>query len=377
MSSSLAHCRQQAPSGVNSILFARFVVAAFLGSIFFASSASPVRAQSSDSQQSSQDVAEAARQERARKQQPPAEHHVYTNEDLRRGKILTPEDQTRAAANRKRPAAPTAKPNTEPLDANSGKPQEPLGEVARRYRNLRREAIHPSPFHLPSNQPELAAPKILAPVPELKPTPQPRPPARNFAPVNPSTPIHRAPSVSAPALPSIPSHRVDPFSRRRVQPIPPAMAIRPVEPRTSAQPNFPPSVQPNLPSASRSPRSTKIFAQSIIVRQGDTLWTLSRQHLGRGTRWLELMAANPNLPDPTRLAPGTTLVLPSRVTSQQAKSQLHSFTVQAGDTLSKIALATYGHASSWPCIAHANPTLSNPHLLSIGRSLTLPASCQQ
>src|SRR4029077_5961431 len=107
---------------------------------------------------------EAARQERARKQQ--GTKHVYTNEDLRRGKILSPEDQSRAAAaNRKPHAAPPAKPDAEPLDANSNTPQEPLGDVARRYRNARRDSERTSPFHLPSNQPELAAPKILAPLP--------------------------------------------------------------------------------------------------------------------------------------------------------------------------------------------------------------------
>src|SRR6201982_1724096 len=86
---------------------ARFLVAIFLGAIFVAG-APQLRAQSDDSQQSSQDVAEAARQERARKQQ--GTKHVYTNEDLRRGKILSPEDQSRVAANRKHHAAPAAKP---------------------------------------------------------------------------------------------------------------------------------------------------------------------------------------------------------------------------------------------------------------------------
>ena len=338
--------REVALSNALPVICARFVFTIFLGSIFLIG-APQLRAQSDDSQQSAQDVADAARQARARKQQPTK--HVYTNEDLRRGKILTPGDQSHAAANRKQHAtpAPAAKPDAEPLDANSNTPQEPLGDVARRYRNARRESEKNSPFHLPQQQPELAAPKILAPLP------------------NPLTPIPRGSVVPSPTMPSGPAHRVDPFSRRRMQPAPPVTSpVRPAEPRIA--------VQPNVPELSR-PRTISPAAPSIIVQPGDTLWTLSRQHLGRGTRWLELMAANPHLADPTRLTPGTSLTLPPRIKTH--RSAVPSVTVQAGDTLSSIALASYGHASYWPCIAHANPTLSNPHLLSVGQSLALPSSC--
>jgi nucleoid-associated protein YgaU len=354
MPSSLSLRRQFAPSGA--------LAAFFFCTVFFLA-APQLRAQSDDSQSSSQDVAKAARQERARKQQ--SSKHVYTNEDLRRGKILTPEDQLRAEAKRK-PAAPqTTQENAEPLDANSNIPQEPLGDVARRYRNAKKT----SPFHLPAQQSELAAPKIPAPIPGLNPNvlPQPQPPARNFSPVRPVTPFPRVTAPLAPSLPSTRAHRVDPFSRRMNQPTLPSIStVRPAEPRTAARPNF----SPNIP-ISRSTLPTP--SQSIVVREGDTLWTLSRQHLGRGTRWLELMAANPSIADPTHLVPGTALTLPPRITTHHPKTK--TITVQAGDSLSKIALATYGHASAWTCIAHANPTLANPHRLSIGQVLALPSSC--
>lgn len=373
MFSSLSLRRQHAPSGAIAVLL--------LGSAFLAC-APKLNAQSTDTQQTSQDAAEAARQERARKQQSSGEHHVYTNEDLQRGKILTPKDQSRAAAAKQKPAPLlNTNPNTEQFDANSGKPKEPLGDVARRYRNLHRDKTYPSPFHLPTNQPEFAAPKNFAPLPEFKPRYQPRPPARNFELVNPSAPANRSPIVLAPPLSSSPMRRVDPFSRRP-QPMPPVMAIRPNMPRSFAQPNLPapnlaPIARPNVSTAPHT-AAPAVASNTIVVRTGDTLWTLSREHLGRGTRWLEIMAANPNLPDPTRLAPGTTLVLPSRVTTRQAKSMPHSVTVQAGDTLSQIALSTYGYASAWKCIAQANPALSNPHLLTVGQSLALPSpsSCR-
>jgi len=158
--------------------------------------------------------------------------------------------------------------------------------------------------------------------------------------------------------------------------------IRPSEPRPHVQPNLAaPNLHTDVP-ANRSgylrPSPAPANAVNIVVvRPGDTLWTLSREHLGRGARWLELMAANPNLPDPTRLAPGTALVLPSRTMTHHAKTASPSVTVQSGDTLSKIALATYGHASAWTCIAQANSSLSNPHRLAIGQSLVLPTSCSR
>ena len=85
------------------------------------------------------------------------------------------------------------------------------------------------------------------------------------------------------------------------------------------------------------------------------------------------MAANPALSDPTHLVPGTTLTLPARIAAHRPSAAF--VTVKPGDSLSKIALVTYGHSSYWPCIAQANPTLSNPNRLSVGQSLTLPSSC--
>jgi len=338
----------------------RVIATAALASISFV--AAPILlAQSDDSQQSSQDVAEAARQARARKHQNAARARVYTNEDLRRGKILTPEDRSRAeAANHKNSSAPTpaAPAGAQGLDANSATPQEPLGDVARRYRNAKKS----SPFRLPTNQPALAAPKILAPSVEPNSLLPPHP--KNFIPARPVAPLSHGAVPNAPSLPSSRMGRINPFIGRRTQPAPPAViTIRPVEPRFTPQPR---SFTAPL---SHSP----VTATLIVVQPGDTLWTLSRQHLGRGTRWLELLAANPAVEDPNRLVPGTQLTLPTRTTSHRHTAE--TITIQAGDSLSKLALAAYGHASYWRCLASANPSLTNPHQLHIGQSISVPASC--
>src|SRR5258707_11647782 len=58
---------------------------------------------------SAQDVAEAARQERAQKESKQKKSkHVYTEQDLRREQILTPEDRAQVEAKKNQLAAPSA-----------------------------------------------------------------------------------------------------------------------------------------------------------------------------------------------------------------------------------------------------------------------------
>lgn len=50
-----------------------------------------------------------------------------------------------------------------------------------------------------------------------------------------------------------------------------------------------------------------------------------------------------------------------------------TYTVQAGDSLSKIAKREYGDASKWKAIYEANrDKISNPDLIHPGQSLTIP-----
>ena len=88
-----------------------------------------------------QDVAEAARQERARKgAEHKATHYVYTEEDLKRDKILTPEDQAAKVATReKQQQAALGEQNAESVPAEQSQQPESLGDVARRYREQKAE----------------------------------------------------------------------------------------------------------------------------------------------------------------------------------------------------------------------------------------------
>ena len=364
--------------------------------------------------QETQDAAEAARQERARNEQEKQPMHVYTEEDLGRAKILTPDDEARFAAQRRQLSAPLELQQA-PLDAGADLPQLPLGDVARRYRDAKLAMQAPAPFHLPFDEPVFAAPVV-----SMTNVAPPRP---SFSPVRPGlAPSHAhaavAPTVSNPE----PLHRVDPFMRRSapVAPssltrVPSAPAARHSAPSTAsiignprpnlfpntssrttppklasrnfvplaAQPDIAPPVappaapQPSVALMSAPPASIAAAPSSplrtVTVQPGDSIWKLAQRNLGRGLRWQELLTANPGIVDPKRLAAGTEIILPAQTTGLKADVKV---TVQQGDTLSKLAQITYGRAAAWRCIAQANPEIADVNRIYAGQQLLLPFACQ-
>jgi nucleoid-associated protein YgaU len=356
--------------------------------------ASPSRAQQED-QQDDQQVAEAARQEKARKAaQQKKDAHVYTNDDLKQSKILTEQDRARVEARKTQPAAQPGQPAEPAVDAEKDSPTESLGEVARRYRHEKFEraleaqrAAHPSPasrFPMDLAQPSLAVP--------VQPT----------APLNPS--ISRPRQIAKPLAHLAPSKR-DPFSRQFISPAVPkstpgrlpilSAPAKPVPSFTSVAPRSP-AVHTTIPPAAPSlllprepisvppavaPRAmpvtspgNKISGSTIRVQPGDSLWKLARVHLGKGSRWNELLASNPTISDPSRLLPGYQLIVPTTNLRARVQSPT-SVTVHTGDSLWKLAAAHFGTGTAWTCIAQANPQLRDPNLLRPGGALTLPTSC--
>jgi nucleoid-associated protein YgaU len=305
-----------------------------------------------------QDVAEAARQERARKQsQQKRPRHVFTAEDLKREHILSPEDraQVEARKNQPTPAGPR-KPqdavygsavardsDTQPLPANA-----PLGDIARRVRG-QKESQKPqrsAEFHLPfADVPVLASPK--SPVQPLRPS---------ISATKPAPPL---------AAPFHPPAKRSPFERPRF--LPPA----PAAPRTLVSPLPAPHVLPTPPRA-RVASSAPAKLTVITVRPGDSLWKLAAQRLGSGRRWQELLSINPDLRDPNFIKVGSQLVLPASVAPPRATTK---YTVRNGDTLWTIAQSHLGHGAFWACIARANPAIRDANLIYEGQVLLLPATC--
>jgi len=319
-----------------------------------------------------QDVAEAARQERTRKEQTKKQKHIYTDEDLRRAKILTPDDEASVEARRKQQPAPNREHTEAPLDANAELPQLPLGDIARRYRNAKRAAQTPDIFHLPYDEPVFAVPIVS--VPKVA-APHP-----NFSPARPTVAPARPKAVVAPAISTAaPLHRVDPFTRRAA---PSAPSISRIAPPVS-RPNTAAAIAPSAPKSnavtSIAPPSPAAKATSplntVIVQPGDSLWKLAQQTLGSGTRWHELLAANPSV-DPNRLEPGTTIVVPAKVANLKSQKSDVTVTVEKNATLSKIARANYGRAAAWRCIAQANPKIADANRIYEGQQLLLPFECK-
>lgn len=462
--------------------------------------------------QQDRSVADAARQQRAHKQEIQKHSgHVYTDDDLKRAHILTPADLAAVEASKKRcaqenncsPAPSQHSPAS--LDANSQPDGTSLGEVARRYRKQKElQALKPKPsepFHLSIGTPALASPilperpEIRLPVqPELRPRisshvfrrdpfssvlarpalrrpeirhpevrvpdispvvrenvpPENRPEAvasvrGNVLPTPHAKAAHpkmsgdvrphvspkaqpavrqRIPSVVRPAtLPQVlkdvvPKHqeeiapvapRVVPrhvnnvvppvvHARRRLiaprqpriashtrapsvlippmQPPPPSKSVQPVAPFLTVRP--PSEPQPTLSS------SVSRGQKTLTVERGDSLWSLARQNLGRGSRWPEFLAANRWMANPNVIRAGAQLSLPIGSSTSEATGGARTASAAAGttvirvhkgDTLWALAKSTLGRSSDWPCLESANPSIGDPNRIREGQRLLLPSVC--
>jgi len=306
---------------------------------------------------SAQDVAEAARQERAQKEsQQKKFKHVYTEQDLKRAQILTPEDRNQMEAKKNQTAPAAAENLQEPFDVQSLPPDASLGDVARRFRKQKesQRLQRSAEFHLPfADAPVLASPKPSV-MPLRPPVSNPAPP--RFAPYQP--PVKRSPFqrprvfFSAPAL-VMPSR-------------PPAIRVTP------PQPAAPAPIAPVTPIVPLAPGGAARF-NTVVVKPGDSLWKIAEQNLGKGLRWHELLATNPGIVDANHIVAGSQVYLPVAIFPLETATKI---TVRKGDTLSKIARRQLGHASLWSCIARANPAINDANLIFAGQQLLLPGSCK-
>lgn len=371
-------------------------------------------------QQDNQDVAAAAREEKARKAaDAKSQSHVYTNDDLHKPQILSEQDRARVEARKKSAPPPQTLEPAPSLDANGDSPVEPLGEVARRYhREKAEEAAEqasrpkpPTPFPMDLSQPAFATPAPVGPplsapraplAPITPPAAAPRPRVgRSSLRRDPFSRPALAPSLHAPstgaasllvapAQPPVPPGReAEPSAPKHLPVTPPSFAVVP----TPAKPSMaspPPTIRGIVPSKptmvspaapSRPPAAPAFSGVSgsnansrIVVQPGDSLWSLSREFLGTGSRWQEWLSANPELADPRLIQPGTILVVPRTAPGKPGDARVKVL-VQEGDSLWKIALSHYGNGAQWQCIAAANSNILDSGRIYPGQELLLPASC--
>ena len=364
--------------------------------LLFATSVLPLRASAQDN---SKDIAEAARQEKARKAtQSSSQTHVYTNEDLQRPRILTDSERSALAARKSIPAsAPKLFPtmqSAEPSDATNASDAvstESLGEVARRYRQQKaaREAAQaqkgstPVPYHL-----DIAQPALAAVAPRSRALASPVLAGANTAnPANGRLPRKRDPfshSVRAPAVsPIIPLRRAArPISVAPSNAPPHAVASSTFASSTVASPTIENRVSPVIrtlpvPSTNVSRRATKPLDApdgNVTIRVGDSLWNLSRKYFGSGIRWQQWLTSNPKVRNPRHIQPGMRLVVPQAPMPTHATPP-STLVIHSGDSLWKVAASQYGNGASWSCLLRANPSLRNPAIIFPGQRLLIPATC--
>lgn len=375
-----------------------------------------------------QDVAEAARQAKKNKANNGLKH-VYTDEDLKRKKILTPEDQATLDAKKNEQPAPgaTAPAN---LDAENVDVL-PLGDVARMYRGLKEFRAQSGDFHLPASDAVLAAPRVS---PDFSLHAPSAPSAVKTAPASPtiandenvSAPTFSSPAVAAPkavhqfgiakpravraaqqTVPVAPqlsnglasvgmSGATGAFSGAAM--VAPPAAVAAVAPTVAATPVAATSVVPEAtPAAARefiAPRpnavepsahaipTAPVFANdpaplTIVVKRGDSFWKLAQINLGDGHRWHEILAVNPTITDPNHLVPGTVLNLGVSVPTPMIPAGAdEKITVRKGDSLWRIAAIKLGFGGFWGCIAKANPVIKDANLIYAGQTLNVPAACE-
>ncbi|MEP9383379.1 LysM peptidoglycan-binding domain-containing protein [Nocardioides cheoyonin] len=126
-----------------------------------------------------------------------------------------------------------------------------------------------------------------------------------------------------------------------------------------------------------APTKQEPATERYTVKRGDSLWKIAEEHLGDGTRYVELLNLNePVLGGrPDFLIPGTILKVPVPEVTPESE-----YVVQPGDTLSEISEEELGDANAYPEIFDASRAtiqpdgehLTDPDLIRPGWQLTIP-----
>ena len=255
-----------------------------------------------------QDLGEAARQEHTRKENHgKRSKHVYTEEDLKRRNILTPEDRARFEARRNTPDPLNAQKSA-PAPSDSSQPSQPsLGEVARQNRRQKQERQAQEAAKLPyamSTAP-LATPaaptRPLAPPPPVRIAPKPRNPFRAMQPV---------PRPTSPGLAAVVLQRGDSLWKLAERNLGQGARWRELL-----------SLNPSIVDPDRVTAGSRIYVPlqapaprrplRIRIQKGDTLWQIAQTQYGRGTAWRCIALANPWIGDPNFIREGQELLLPA------------------------------------------------------------------
>lgn len=113
---------------------------------------------------------------------------------------------------------------------------------------------------------------------------------------------------------------------------------------------------------------------TYTVKAGDTLGKIALAHYGIVEKYQAIFEANRHiLKSPNMIYVGQVLTLPGENLLAPAETET-LYTIQPGDTLGKIALAHYGSMAAYKAIYERNSThLASPDLIYAGQVIVLPA----
>ncbi len=140
---------------------------------------------------------------------------------------------------------------------------------------------------------------------------------------------------------------------------------------------FKAKTQPAAQTANET-EQTAMTPGKYTVKAGETLWSIAETQYKNGHNWVDIQKAN-NLTSADRIEAGQELMLPevkpmtspTAAAVSPATTEKQQYTVVAGDSLWKIAVAKYNNGYRWSEIAQANK-IANPDLIFVGTVLTLP-----
>lgn len=177
--------------------------------------------------------------------------------------------------------------------------------------------------------------------------------------------------------------------------LPPARATLPVDQSESKAGTTPIRLSPDRPGLISDPAPSAPGKTVHVVKEGDTLSSLSRQYYGKAAYWSLIHEANKSvIENPNNLKDGTKLEIPARaatpttvagtvtpkvptkeipVSTPIAKPVASEYTIQKGDTLGVISEKFLGTKNRWEEIYELNKDrIKNPNAMKEGTVIRLP-----